>query len=449
MTKREEFWQMLTAVTNPRSFKYDGDKFQMSIDIPILPENVHNFKKEILAIFGSPDKFSPEWDDNLIYHSYKFNPNYIPIDGQTLVFNKYGQIAVAEESVTNEVEKRVLDQLGIDVKNDEIHLDSFQGLSTISQQVVSREETRYDQTTDYSDLDNWYLFPQHSAGKLDVFILYPTTVYDPDKPELIETTDIEMNRGVNDFLKVIIPIFKDLPVNLYMPKYRQVNGAFIERYTTEWFAANASKSIEDVYSAFAYFIEQCQSSPRFITFSHDQGTILNYLLATDFMQYLTGITKGRWANVWGLGIGLDDSITRISSLFLPSGLSNDMHTIISWNTATPNETVKRRKTWGNGTSLAVNPLTFTRTYDTQTKENISLISYFNKNLCQIKSSLKAKVIQDPFGNEIVNVIIDENSLLTPDQILEIDNNNQGYFHNFDIGLFVGNIRENMIVRYGL
>jgi hypothetical protein len=452
MTEREKFWQMLTAVTSPRSFKYDADKFQMSIELPILPENVKDFKKNILSIFGDPKKPTPDWDSDPIFHNYKFNPNFISIDEETIKYNKYGQLSIAEDNIIDSLESKILDKLGIDVKNDEIHLDSFHGLSKISQKPFIKTSTSYSNVNsglDYSDLDNWYLFPQHTAGLLDIFILYPTTVYDSKKDRIIEVTDMEMSKGVNEFLKVIIPIFKDLPVNLYMPKYRQFNGAFIEKYSLEWFANNARSVLDDVCNAFNYFIVECQSSEQFITFSHDQGSLLNYFLATDFVKYISQETKDKWSNVWALGLGLDDTILNHTH-FSVSGLPTDKKTIISWNLSTESELTKNRKTWGDGTSMAVNPITFTKTYTEQVDSDcISLLSYFNKNLRQVQNLISAKITPNQYENELIQVNINENQLLTDDQKFILDTKNIGYLHDSTIGLFVESIRNNIISRYSL
>jgi hypothetical protein len=455
MTEKEKFFNMLTICTDPRSFKYDGDKKRLYIELPILPENIKNFRKNILSIFGSPEKPIEDWDADPIYHGYKFWSKYIDIDNETIKFNKYGQLTVAEENVIDTIEEKVLTKLGIDVKNDEIHIDSFQGFSKISHSKFEKNNISFGYTPnglDYSNPDNWYLFPQHTGGLLDIFILYPTTVWNHNKELIIDITDIEMARGVNKFLSVIMPIFKDLPVNLYMPKYRQFNGAKLEKYTLEWAANNGQTILDDVYNAFGYFLKECQSSDKFVTFSNDQGSIFNYFLATNFSQYLTPEIKDKWKNIWALGIGLDDTVLN-HTYFIPSGLPTDEKTIISWNLATDSEITKNRKTWGDGTSVCINPVTFTITYAEQIKgDNISLLNYYDKYIHQIQNTITAKIeANSPWDNKVVKINIDEKDVLTEDQIFMNDNLdiNQGYLFNNTIGLFAMNIRDNFISRYGL
>jgi hypothetical protein len=450
LTEREKFWQMLTACTDPRSFSYDSDKRQMKIDLPILPENVQNFYKEIMNIFGNPETPIKE-NSNPIYFGYKFNGRFIDIDGQTIKYNKYGQLTISEDNIINDIENKVLNKLGIDIKNDEICIDSFPGFNKISQKPFVKNNINFTYTIkglDYNNRDNWYLFPKKNSGLLDVFILYPTTVYDENKDLIIPITDIEMQKGVNDFLSVIIPIFKDLPVNLYMPKYRQFNGEKIEKYNLKWISDNGKIIRDDIFNAFGYFLRECQNSENFITFSDGQGSLFNYLLATEFAHQLSPEIRKKWANIWAIGAGLDDTVIAHSP-FGPSGLPTDLNTIISWNLATESELSKNRKTWGDGTSVTINPVTFSKTYlDQIIGNNISLIKYF-KNIFQIQNTINARVIKNQWENEIVRVNINEKDLLSLIQIEDKDIKNESYLNNNNIGIFANNIRTNMISRYNL
>jgi hypothetical protein len=448
--KREELFNLLTTIMSPRSFKLDMDKKQVYIDLPLLPENIKYFKRNMFYLLGNPNNPQEDWESDPIFHEYKFNCEFIPIDCETIIYNNYGQLSVSDENIVDNIENKVLTKLGIDIKNDEVCIDSFRGLDKHSHNPFTKKEINFSYISsglDYSNPDNWYLFPQHAAGLLDVFIIYPTVTYDSTKGEIIDIANIEMSKGVNNFLKVIIPIFKDLPVNLYMPKYRQLNGNFLEYNMSDY--SNNTISKNDIYNAFGYFIKECAGSDNFITFSHDQGSLLNYFLATDFINSLPPELVSKWKNIWSFGIGLDDTILSHTP-FIASGLPTDSGSIISWNLATPSEISKNRKNWGDGTAKCVNPITFTKTYADQVKgNNISLMNYFNDHLHQVKGTITAKVVTNTYENEIVQINLDEHNFLTDEQIEVNDYNNMGYLHNNTIGLFVENIRDNIISRYNL
>jgi hypothetical protein len=450
MTK-EQFWNWLTVCTDPRSFKYDTNKKTIKVELPILPDNVKYFRKNIFSMLGSPETPTEEWELDPLYHGYKFDSRYISIDCETITYNQYGQLQVDQENIIDVIENKALEKLGIDIKNDIFSPESFEGFNPVSHNPFVKNEINFSYIStglDYSNKDNWYLFPQHIAGLLDIFIIYPTMVNNSEKGTSIDVSDLEMLEGVQNFLKVIIPIFKNLPVNLYMPKYHQFNGDKLEKYSMEWFANNDFGTRDDIYNAFGYFLKECQGSNNFITFSHDQGSILNYFLATDFIQYMSPELLSKWKNIWAFGVGLDNTILDHTS-FISSGLPTDTGTIISWNLATSSELSKNRKTWGNGTSVGINPITFTKTYGNQLKgSNISLLKYFD-NLHQISSSVEAKVTANSYENEIVQVNLNENTLLSDEQIEKCDLDNMGYLHDNTIGLFAENIRNNIISRYSL
>jgi hypothetical protein len=463
MTEREKFWQMLTICTDVKSFKYDTDKKTISVELPILPENVKDFKKNILTIFGNPKVPTSDWESDLIYHAYKFDSRYIDFDNQSIVLNKYGQLSISNDNVVSDIENSVLQKLSIDVKNDPLYFETFQGFGDISEDpfVKNNFETNYrTQGADYSDPENWYLFPQRTSGKLDVFLLYPSTEHDDTKDAIVTPGDQSMSRGVIEFLRVIAPIFKGLPVNLYMPKIRQINRAKVGKLSLDLAAdSDLQPVVADVFNSFTYFLKECQSAPEFITFSHEQGSLWNYFLATEFNNLLPLEVKNKWINVWALGLGLDKSILQRTS-FGPSGFEDDAHTIISWNIVSPGEFYNdvNKYNWGDGSAVVVNPISFSKSYEEKQLDTISLINYFSptrlgkfvKQLHQINNTVKAKTVTNTYGNEIVEVNLNETDIM-PEHLISLRETNKdfGYLMEQDIGLFAMNIRNNIILRYGL
>lgn len=446
MNERERFWQLLTVCTDPRSFSYNDNKKTIKVELPILPENVKDFKQNILSMFGNPDKPAEDWDNNPIYYNYKFDSRYIDIDNETIQLNKFGQLSVSEKNLVSDIETKVLEKLDIDIKNDQLLLNSFPGFNKYSSSLP-KNTTTYPQSytsLDYSDPDNWFLYPRVSSGLLDVFILYPSMIDEKDGDYIISPHNVKVQNNIIKFIETIAPIFKELPVNLYMPKYRQLNRSKIQWSEGGILNPDIEEVIDDVFSSFDYFIKH-QSTSQFITFSDEQGSIFNNMLAAIFPQY--GDILGRWVNSWSLGVGLN-GITLDNSPFRPSGLPDDKQTIISWNLATESEITKKRKFWCSD-SICVNPITFKKTQESQLKENnISIINTKN-NLYQIKQNMIATIVKNEYNSEIVLVNFNEKDLFTDEEILKLDENNESYLSKNNIGFFAENIRNNMIMRYNL
>jgi len=102
MTK-ENFYNILTTIIDPAVFRQDDLNKKISIRLPLKEENIKDFRKNILLMFGNPHIPAHNWDDDLIHNAYKFCAHYIDIDEQTIKYDKYGRLYADLGYITNEL----------------------------------------------------------------------------------------------------------------------------------------------------------------------------------------------------------------------------------------------------------------------------------------------------------------------------------------------------------
>ncbi|MDR3290370.1 MAG: DUF3089 domain-containing protein [Rickettsiales bacterium] len=313
---------------------------------------------------------------------------------------------------------------------------------------------------DYSNLDNWYIFPSKKHGALDVFVIYPTVVFDERGNEFADSNSEEMYEGAKSFTKESLSFLGNLNVNVYMPKYRQVNGVFLLRNKLD---TNSVQDVfnsipkHDIFNAMKYYLENVNGGNRFVTFSHSQGTLMNYLFVTEFLEkYVDEKVVDLFQNAWCIGVGLTDDVLNKTSYLKASTNATDLKTIISWNTATKNEIKnKYRVVWADKTARSINPINFTN-IEGRIEANDSSVSLFDffktLNMAQYSKLTSATLLKPienggKFEGQVVMVDLQEKDFLTEEQIKLQDEYNFGYMHHYDINLFQGNIRENFLERY--
>ncbi|MCL1838913.1 MAG: DUF3089 domain-containing protein [Propionibacteriaceae bacterium] len=315
---------------------------------------------------------------------------------------------------------------------------------------------------DYSNPNLWFLSP--SADRLDdapdVFVIAPTFVFDADKPVYVDTQDREYLDGNAEFNEIAVaPIFADLAVNVWMPKYRQVNGGHFQTRNdpmTFFWDQQPQPVLQDIFAAFTHFLCNRTSAP-FIIFSHSQGSILNGFLLGYYLPGCQAATQRSLGVDFLIGWGLNDTILSQTS-YSASTSPTDTGTIVSWNTATKSEVAgSYRQTWGDASTRAVNPITFdTRTeYVPPQPNQRSLLRHYDESELRTHHGLTGARLVTPsqeggiFAGVVVEVDIDEHEFRSDDTIASQDAAGLGYTHHWDISLFVDSIRMNLMSRLGI
>jgi hypothetical protein len=336
--------------------------------------------------------------------------------------------------------------------------------SSLSATEVKNPSTSYERDPnglDYGDINNWFILPSRKTSNIDVFLIYPTIVFDEEKPDFISADDPALRENVENWVKDnVSPVFAGLNVNFYMPKYRQMNGKALGGG-----AANVAQKVNsvpkaDVFNAFDFYLKHMNNFHDYIVFSHSQGSMLNGALMSEFAsKYESPDVQKLMLCSYIIGYGLDDKILTASP-YKPSTAPDDLNTLVSWNTATRSEVTsgKIRGIWGDETTVAVNPITFMAGGDAVPagQNGFSLLQYFDDLVpIHVAGGLTGAQVVRPsetgrgFGGQVVLVDIDEHSFLTGGTIEFLDNFGLGYSHKWDIPLFAGSLRNNIIHRLKL
>ncbi|MDR1432716.1 MAG: DUF3089 domain-containing protein [Propionibacteriaceae bacterium] len=315
---------------------------------------------------------------------------------------------------------------------------------------------------DYSDPNSWFIAPTsgRSADAPDVFVIAPTFVFDPARPVYVDIADPEYLDGNEEFASIAVhPVFDGLDVNVWLPKYRQVNGGHLgsvpDPMTLFW-DDGPQPVAQDVFDAFSFFLLNRSDAP-FVIFSHSQGSILNVYLLAGLLPMLPEQTRAQLGVDYLIGWGLTDAV--LNKTAYPASTSpTDTGTIVSWNTATPSEVAgKYRATWGDASTRAVNPITFdTREeYVPASKNGRSVLRYFDEKENRVQPGVTGARLVRPtasggvFAGQVVALDLDEHSFRSESSITEQDASQLGYTHHWDISLFADSIRANLQTRLGI
>ncbi len=220
-------------------------------------------------------------------------------------------------------------------------------------------------STDYSDMNNWLRFGNGAGKDVDIFVVYPTLAFSEEEADLpyvrIDSSVMRTAAGVwlNDLDSVISP-----HANVYAPLYRQLNLAVLPTMSGAEFMPLAAKTPrEDVFAAFAYYLEQVNKGERpFILMGHSQGAQMVCELATRFLgnaAYAAYNQNHIATYVIGMSVTPEEVALNPNLKFSQS--HDDTGVILSWNTTAPAEAAsgvyKSYATWKDG-ALVTNPISW-------------------------------------------------------------------------------------------
>ncbi|MDR0639831.1 MAG: DUF3089 domain-containing protein [Spirochaetaceae bacterium] len=312
---------------------------------------------------------------------------------------------------------------------------------------------------DYRDRNNWFILPTRKTSDIDVFLIYPTVVLDSEKPDFVPADDAAMRELVERWVKDnVSPVFAGLNVNIYMPKYRQLNGKVFSTAELDTILQQIEGTPKaDIFNAFDFYLKNMNNFHRYIMFSHSQGSSMNGLLMSEFAsRYESPDVQKLMVCSYLIGYALNDEILNASP-YKPSLRADDINTLVSWNTATKSEVEsdKVRFIWGDETTVAVNPITFMANGDAvpASRNGVSIMEYFGDlTSVQVDGGLTGAQVVRPsdrggvFGGQLVLIDLDEKSFFSDEMIAYIDSLRLGYAHQWDIMLFVETLRNNIIRR---
>lgn len=179
---------------------------------------------------------------------------------------------------------------------------------------------------DYADTNNWIQFDISPDKPYDVFFVHPTTYFSTEDGMNVSLKNTEINAVSEEEVGRQGSVFAP-SCNIFAPRYRQASMAVLgmdEATQTKYL----SKGLQDVHSAFEYYLKNENKGRPFILAGHSQGS--NMLLWL-MQQYPYLIDPDQLIAAYIIGWTVTDADA--AGLGLPVASTPDQTgVIISWNT---------------------------------------------------------------------------------------------------------------------
>lgn len=292
------------------------------------------------------------------------------------------------------------------------------------------------QTTDYSQVNNWLVWDKQPEAAVDVFYLLPTT-YTPTNPqeEYAELSNAKMrSRGLAHW-QMVSGVFVEC--NAFVPHYRQANALkILNQPQTQQDALLRAVPLQDVLAALNYYFEHLNNGRPFILAGYSQGSfLLRYVLA-EYMRAHPQYYK-RMVAAYLIGYGVDkDYLKQNPHLRFARG-ADDLGVIISYNAEAPGLDVPNPLTMKN--ALSINPVSWTcsETYAAKSLSQGALLPGANGMMSKVSQFADAQV-NKARGTVVTNVDIDRFSSKMLGGVFP-----RGVYHGQDYQLYYFDLQKNV------
>jgi hypothetical protein len=278
---------------------------------------------------------------------------------------------------------------------------------------------------DYSTATDWSIRDESPDKPFDVFFVHPTTY---------GTTNMGMNASLDDFFNrretdetVVsqVSVFKER-CNIFAPRYRQMSIAVLGM-SDEDGQPYFDVALQDVTTAFQYYLEHCNDGRPYFLASHSQGSDM---LHSFLEQHRALINDEQLVSAYLIGWTFTDE--DLKTFNLPLAVTPDqVGGLITWNTVGKGGKSPTLRMGAN----CVNPLTWT---DSTENAPASL------NQCAVIELTDGSVTTIPhFTSAQIN---DQGGLQVPTPaILDQLNMSMGpeVYHRYDYAFFYSNLVENV------
>lgn len=212
--------------------------------------------------------------------------------------------------------------------------------------------------TDYSVRGHWLSLPRTTAGRVDVFYLYPSAYIkaSPDAPDIGPVDDPGMMKGAQAAFSRQVTAFAPY-ARIFAPYYRQADARWsLSLPEAEHIKVERGKPTCDAVAAFRYYIAHYNHGRPFILAGHSQGAEVMLDLLSEYMHSHPKVYQ-RMIACYVPGYSVTRKYLDHNHFRFATG-ATDTGVIISWNTeaattAAPNPVLLPG-------ALAINPITWTR-----------------------------------------------------------------------------------------
>lgn len=299
--------------------------------------------------------------------------------------------------------------------------------------------------TDYSDMDNWLVFPKITKD-VDAFYIYSTSYiessFEEGAPDYARLHNLEMMLRATGEYETNASVFEE-SCNVFVPLYRQAGikyAAEVAEKTGSLDTAIAGLSYTDIKAALDFFFENCNNGRPFIIAGHSQGSaMVRYVLKNYFSEHPDYYKRMVAAYPIGFSITKDD-LEAYPYLKFAEG-ADDTSVIISYNTEGPKnvEENANNKVVLPG-AISINPLNWKRdeTY-APASENLGSI--------ELNAETGEREIVDLGVDAQVNVARGVIVTTTTAPVTDMpDYFGPASFHENDYSFFYNNLKDNVAKR---
>lgn len=230
---------------------------------------------------------------------------------------------------------------------------SLKGGTNASSSAIFKEFTGT--ASNYASTDNWMYYPTSHTYDADVLWFYPTSYSSQAGPTIGTVTDAGMRTAAQSAYKAMGSVFEGT-ADVYVPYYRQVNGADLAKMDPEEVEASCwEEPRTDLYAALDYYFQNANKGRPFILAGHSQGSMMLDIILREYFkvnnEYLDYLVAA-----YMLGYSLTKDLLKENSLLKAASGADDTGCIVSWNVeGTGNEACGTTLIVREG-AISINPL---------------------------------------------------------------------------------------------
>lgn len=297
------------------------------------------------------------------------------------------------------------------------------------------------EATDYSDMNNWYLYDSSPENEVDMVYFYPT---------LAQSGENGIGQ-IDDAMKAIVAaIYKMQGIaisgftNVYVPYYRQMTAERVYEIIDEGGFSKEiidgiceSEARTDAYAALDYYFANANNGRPFILAGHSQGSTICRAILQEYLRLHPDYLK-RMVACYAIGTGFEKEWRDANPHIKFATGESDTGVVVSWNTEGPGATEPSFAAFPG--SYNINPLTWT------TDEKSADASLNKGSLEFDKLTATGKLVPgkaDATINYERGVIV---CSTTGGPFVSIKGMGDKSLHGGDWGLYFANIRENAYKR---
>ncbi|MDR3292054.1 MAG: DUF3089 domain-containing protein [Methanobrevibacter sp.] len=207
---------------------------------------------------------------------------------------------------------------------------------------------------DYSDTKNWLKIAENPQNRVDIFVLSPTTYFNPLR-RFAPISSHAMRHRMQNFYDEQVAAFEKVG-NIFFPVYRQASATILLRKKSSRKKLLSKVPDNDVLAAFNYYLENFNNGRPFIILGHSQGAELTANLIFNRLNSRPEILKKLVAAyIIGYSITPQD-LEKTPSLHFATS-ARDFNAIVSFNVLGKDADAKKLVTWRKN-SLAINPISW-------------------------------------------------------------------------------------------